>query len=90
MADDEPTGLGEISVSVSMLPVVSVVSDEEEEKEDKESGHPDDEEDVDDINHVGVSKEAVRANSSTQRPQREDIRKNVSRITKHNVCQKFE
>ncbi len=91
MTDAEPTGLGEVSVSVSMIPVVSVVSDEEEEKEeDEESGHPDDEEDVDDINHVGLPKETVRANSPTQRPQRADIRKNVSRITNHNVCQKFE
>jgi hypothetical protein len=45
MADAEPTGLGEVSVSVSMLPAASVVSDEEEEKEeDEESGHVDDEE----------------------------------------------
>ena len=52
----KPTGLGEVSVSVSMLPVASVVSDEEEEKEeDEESGHADDEEDVDDINHETLS-----------------------------------
>ena len=74
MADAEPTGLGEVSVSVSMLTAASVVSDEEEEKEeDEESSHSDDEEDVDDINHAALSKEAVHANSPTQRPQRADI-----------------
>jgi hypothetical protein len=50
MVDDEPTGLGEVSVSVSILSASSVVSDEEEEKEeDEESGHADYEEEVDDI-----------------------------------------
>ena len=79
MTDAEPTGLGEVSVSVSILPASSVVSDEDEEKEeDEESGHTDDEEDVDDINHAVLPKEAVRANSPTQRPQRVDILKNVS------------
>jgi len=78
MADAETTGLGEVSVSVSMLSAASVVSDEEEEKEeDEESGNVDDEEDVDDINHAALSKETVRANSPTKRPQRADIRKNV-------------
>jgi hypothetical protein len=72
MADAEPTGMGEVSVSVSMLPAASVVSDEEDEKEeDEESGHADDEEDVDDINHAALPKEAVHANSPTQRPQSE-------------------
>ncbi len=86
MADAEPTGLGEVSVSASMLPAASVVSDEEEkEEEDEESGHADDEEDVDDINHAALSKEAVHANSPTQRPQRADIWKNVRRIAKHDV-----
>jgi hypothetical protein len=56
MVDDEPTGLGEVSVSVSILPASSVVSDEEEEKEeDEESGHADYEEEVDDINHETLS-----------------------------------
>ena len=55
MADAEPTDMGEVSVSVSMLPTVLVVSDEEEEKdEDEQSGHSDDEEDMDDINHASV------------------------------------
>ncbi len=89
MSDAEPTGLGEVSVSVSMLPAASVVSDEEEEKEeDEESGHADDEEDVDDINHASLPEEVVRvvrANSPTKRPHREDIRKNVRRIVKHDV-----
>ncbi len=72
MADAEPTGMGEVSVSVSMLSAASVVSDEEDEKEeDEESGHADDEEDVDDINHAALPKEAVHANSPTQRPQSE-------------------
>jgi hypothetical protein len=61
------------------------VSDEEEEKEDEDSGHADDEEDVDDINHVSLPKEEVRANRPTQRPQREDIWKNVRRIANHDV-----
>ncbi len=54
MTDGEPTGLGEVSVSVTvMLPAAQAVSDEEEEKdEDEQSGHNDDEEDVDDINHA--------------------------------------
>ncbi len=86
MDDAEPTGLGEVSVSVSMLPAASVVSEEEEEKEeDEESGHADDEEDVDDINHAALPKEVVRANSPTQRPLREDIWKNVRRIAKHDA-----
>jgi hypothetical protein len=52
----DPTVLGEVSVSVSILPAASVVSDEEEEKEeDEESSHSDDEEDVDDINHATLS-----------------------------------
>jgi hypothetical protein len=73
-------------VSVSMLPTVSVVSNEEEEKEkDEESGHVDDEEDVDDINHPTLTKEVVRANSPDQRPQREDIWKNVRSIGKRSV-----
>ena len=38
MADGEPTVLGEVSVSVSMLPAALVVSDEEEKDEDAESG----------------------------------------------------
>jgi hypothetical protein len=74
MTDAEPTDMGEVSVSVSMLSTASVVSDEEDEKEeDEESGHVDDEEDVDDINHVSLSKEAVLTNSPTQRPQSEGI-----------------
>ncbi len=64
MADAEPTDMGEVSVSVSMLPAASVVFDEEDEKEeDKESGHADDEEDMDDINHVSLPKEVIRAQS---------------------------
>ena len=60
MTDGEPTVLGEVSVSVSMLPAVLVVSDEEEEKdEDEQSGHSDDEEDMDDINHAALPKETV-------------------------------
>jgi len=52
MADAEPTDLGEVSLSVSMLPSASVVSDDEEDKEeDDESSHVDGEEDVDDIKH---------------------------------------
>jgi hypothetical protein len=78
--------LGEVSVSVSMLTTVSVVSDEEEEKEkDEESGHADDEEDVDDFNHPALPKEVVRSNSPDQRPQREDIWKNVRSIGKRSV-----
>ncbi len=46
-------------------------------------GHVDDEEDVDDINHETLSKETVHTNSPTQRPQRVDIWKHVSRITNH-------
>jgi hypothetical protein len=74
MADAEPTVVGEVSASVSILSSVSVVSDEEDDKEDdKESGHVDDEEDMDDINHVSLPEEAIRANSPTQRPQSEGI-----------------
>ena len=51
MSDAQPTGLGEVSVSVSMLTAAQGVSDEEEEKdEDEESGHTDFEEDVDEKN----------------------------------------
>ena len=58
MTDAEPTALGEVSVSVSILPTVSVVSDEDEEKdEDVESGNSDDDEDMDDINHTTLPKE---------------------------------
>ena len=40
MADGEPTDLGEVSVSSSMLPAAQEVSAEEEEKdEETESGH---------------------------------------------------
>ena len=86
MADGEPTGLGEVSVSVSMLPAAQAVSDEEEENdEDEQAGHSDDEEEVDDVNHAALPKEAVRANSPTQRPQTVDIWKHVRRIAKHDV-----
>jgi hypothetical protein len=86
MTDAETTDLGEVSVPVSILPAASVVYDEEEEKEeDEESGHTDDEEDVDDINLTALAKETVHTNSPTQRPQREDIWKNVSRIGKRSV-----
>jgi hypothetical protein len=86
MTDGEPTGLGEVSVSVSMLPTAQAVSDEEEENdEDEQTGHSDDEEEVDDVNHVSLSKEAVHANSPTQRPQTADIWKHVRRIVKHDV-----
>ena len=73
-------------MSVSMIPAAQTVSDEEEEKdEDEQSGHNDVEEDVDDINYPTLSKETVRANSPTQRPQTVDIWKHVRRITKHDV-----
>jgi hypothetical protein len=86
MADGEPTGLGEVSVSVSMLPTTQTVSDEEEENdEDEQAGQSDDEEEVDDVNHASLPKEAVRANSPTQRPQTVDIWKHVRRITKQDV-----
>ena len=86
MVDGEPTGLGEVSVSVSMLPAAQAVSDEEEENdEDEQAGHSDDEEEVDDVNHVALPKEAVRANSPTQRPQTVDIWNHVRRIAKHDV-----
>jgi hypothetical protein len=39
----------------------------------------------DDINLTVLSKETVHTNSPTQRPQREDIWKNVSRIGKRSV-----
>ena len=63
----------------------AVPPEEEESDEQAESGHSDDEEDVDDINHETLPKEAVRANTPTQRPQRSDIWKNVRRITNHDV-----
>ena len=86
MTDDEPTGSGGVSVSVSILPAGSLVSDDEEDKdEDEESGHVDDEEDVDDINHSALPKETVRPNSPTMRPQTADIWKHVRRIAKHDV-----
>ena len=86
MADGEPTGLGEVSVSVSMLPAAQAVSDEEEENdEDEQAEHSDDEEEVDDVNHAALPKEAVRANSPTQRPQTVDIWNHVRRIAKHDV-----
>jgi hypothetical protein len=50
-----------------------------------ESGNSDDEEDMDDINHAALSKEAVRPNSPTMRPQTADIWKHVRRIAKHDV-----
>jgi hypothetical protein len=59
--------------------------EEEESDEKTKSGHIDDEEDVDDINHETLSKEAVRANTHTQRAQREDIWKNVRIIANHDV-----
>jgi hypothetical protein len=86
MADGEPTGLGEVSVSVSMLPTEQAVSDEEEENdEDEQPGYSDDEEEVDDVNHAALPKEEVRANCPTQRPQTANIWKHVSRIAKHDV-----
>ena len=82
MADGEPTGLGEVSVSASMLPGAQEVSAEEEEKDEAaESGHTDDEEDMDDINHAALPKEAVRPNTPTSRPQKADIWNHVRRIT---------
>ena len=86
MADGEPTGLGEVSVSASMLPAAQQVSAEEEEKDEAaESGHTDDEEDMDDINHAALPKEAVRPNTPTSRPQKADIWSHVRRIAKHDV-----
>ena len=86
MADGEPTGLGEVSVSASMLPAAQQVSAEEEEKDEAaESGHTDDEEDMDDINHAALPKEAVRPNTPTSRPQKADIWNHVRRIAKHDV-----
>ena len=86
MTDDEPTGSGGVSVSVSILPAGSLVSDDEEDKEvDEESGHVDDEEDVDDINHESLSKKTVRACSPGKRAQRPDIWNHVRRMTKHDV-----
>jgi hypothetical protein len=62
------------------------VSPEEEESDEKvESGHIDDEEDVVYMNHESLPKEAVRANTPTQRAQRVDIWKNVRHIANHNV-----
>jgi hypothetical protein len=61
------------------------VAPEEESDEKAESGHSDDEEDVDDMNHEALPKEAVRANTPTQRAQRADIWKNVRRIANHDV-----
>ena len=40
---------------------------------------------MDDINHVALPKEAVRPNTPTSRPQKEDIWNHVRRITKHDV-----
>ena len=86
MADGEPTGLGEVSVSASMLPAAQQVSAEEEEKDEAaESGHTDDEEDMDDINHAALPKKAVRPNTPTSRPQKADIWNHVRRIAKHDV-----
>jgi len=86
MSDGEVSGLGtEVSVSVSLPGEETVTPEEEENDEKSESGHIDDEEDVDDINHETLPKEAVRANTPTQRPQREDIWKHVRRIGNHDV-----
>ncbi len=83
MFDGETTGFGEVSVSVS---VALEVSEEEKDKdEDSESGNSDDEEDMDDINQAALSKETVRPNSPTTRPQTEDIWKHVTRVSKHDV-----
>jgi hypothetical protein len=71
MADGEPTGFGEVSVSV--LTALEVLEEEEEKDEDVESGNSDDDEDMDNINHTTLPKEAVRPNSPTMRPQTEDI-----------------
>jgi hypothetical protein len=71
MTDGEPTGFGEVSVSV--LTALEVLEEEEEKDEDVESGNSDDDEDMDNINHTTLPKEAVRPNSPTMRPQTEDI-----------------
>ena len=55
-------------MSVSLPEAEAVAAEEEESDEQEESGHSDDDEDVDDINHAALAKEAVRANSPTQRP----------------------
>ena len=62
-----------------------VAPEEEESDEKAESGYSDDEEDVDYMNHEALPKEAVRANTPTQRAQRADIWKNVRRIANHDV-----
>ena len=80
MADNVPTGSGEVSASASVLSArVHVSSDEEDKEEDEESGHHDDEEDVDDINHAALPKDAARPNSPGRRSQREEIWKHVCR-----------
>ena len=71
MADGEPTGFREVSVSA--LTVLEVPEEEEEKDEDVESGNSDEDEDMDDINHTSLPKEAVRPNSPTMRPQTADI-----------------
>jgi hypothetical protein len=71
MSDGEPTVFGEVSVSASAA--LEVSEEEEEKDEDTESGNSDDDEDMDDINHTTLSKEAVRPNSPTMRPQTADI-----------------
>jgi hypothetical protein len=63
----------------------AVTPEEEESDEKAESGHSDDEEDVDYMNHETLSKEAVRANTPTQRVQRVDIWRNVRNIANHDV-----
>ncbi len=76
MADGEQTGFPQVSPPPSVA--VEVPEEEEENNEDTESGNSVDDEDMDDMNHTALSKEVVRPNTLTVRPQTADIWKHVS------------